>query len=79
MRGDGLKLCQGKTRLDIKKNLFSERKSDKALEWGAQETGWDTVPGGVQEPYRYCIKERGLLGNIGGKWMVGLGDLRGLF
>jgi len=25
MRGDGLKLCQGRFRLDMRKNLFTER------------------------------------------------------
>ena len=37
-----------------------------------------TIPGGTQKIYR-CTEGHGLLGNIGDKWMVGLGGLRGLF
>lgn len=28
---------------------------------------------------RRCTKGRGLVGNVGDKWMVGVDDLRGLF
>ena len=38
-----------------------------------------TVPGGVQETFRCCTEGCGLVGNIGGRWTVGLDDLRGLF
>jgi len=31
------------------------------------------------ETYRCGIQGHGLAGNIGGRWMVGLDDLRGLF
>ena len=40
--------------------------------------GGVTIPGGVQQAFRCCTEGRGLVGNIGGRWMVGLGDLRGL-
>ena len=35
--------------------------------------------GGVRETFRCCTKGHGLVGNISGRWMVGLHDLRGLF
>ena len=38
-----------------------------------------TDPGRVQEVCRRSSKEHGLVGNIGGRWMVGPDDLRGLF
>ena len=41
--------------------------------------GGVTVPGGVQEKGRCGIEGCGLVANIGGMWMVGLDDLRGLF
>jgi len=28
---------------------------------------------------KHCTKEHGLVGHIGGRWTVGLSDLRGLF
>jgi len=33
----------------------------------------------VQEMHRCGTEGLGLVGNIGGRWMVGLDDLRGLF
>ena len=49
------------------------------LEWAAQGGGGVTVPGGVQETLRCCTKGRGLVGNIGGRCMVGQDDHGGLF
>ena len=46
---------------------------------GCQGGGGVTVPGGVQETFRYCTKDHDLVGNIGDGWMVGLNDLRCLF
>jgi len=36
--------------------------SGQALEWAAQEGGWVTIPGGVQEIFRYGTKGCGLVG-----------------
>lgn len=41
--------------------------------------GGDSVPGGAQETYTYCTEGHGLVGYIGDRWMLGLGDLRGVF
>ncbi len=49
------------------------------MEWSAQGDGGVTVPGGVQGTCRCVTKEHGLVGNMGGRWTVGLDDLRGLF
>ena len=49
------------------------------LEQAAQGGGGVTVPGGVQETFRYCIEEHGSMGNIGERWMVGLDDPRSVF
>ena len=51
------------------------RKNANAAKGG----GGVTVPGGVQEIWRCGTKERGLVSNGGGRWLVGLGSLRGLF
>ena len=40
--------------------------------------GGVTVPGGVQEPFRCRTEGHGLVGNIGGRWMVGLDHPGGL-
>jgi len=75
MGGNGLKLCQGSFRSDIREtNVF---RSGDALVQAVQECGGVTVFGGVRET---CGTEgHGLEGNIGGKWMIGLDDLGVLF
>jgi len=50
------------------------------LEQAAQGGGGVTVARGVQETFRCCTEEHGLVGNIGDRWTVGLhDDYRGLF
>ena len=62
--------------------------SGQALQQVAREVvGEITVPGGVQEMFRFCFRNKfrfcteghGLVGNIGDRWMVELDDLRDLF
>ena len=76
MRGNGLKLCQGRFRLDVKKILLQVW---SGTGMGAQGSGGVTVPGDVQEAFGCCTEGYGLVGNIGDRWTVGLDDLRGLF
>ena len=54
-------------------------KSVQALEWAVQGGGGVTIPGGVQETFRYGTEGHSLLGNTGDMWMVGLDDLGGHF
>jgi len=54
-----------------------QKKSCQALEQAAQ--GGGGVSGGVQGMCRCGSEGHGLVGSIGGGWMVELHDLRGLF
>ena len=49
--------------------------------WKRLPQGGDgvTVPGGVKETCRCFSKGHGLVGNIGGRWLVGLDDLSGFY
>jgi len=62
--------------LDVSK-YFPEEWSGAGM--GCQGCSGVTVPGGVQETFRCCTEECGLVGNTGNRWTVGLDDLRGLF
>ena len=46
-------------------------------EWAAHGGGEVTIPGGIPEMLSCGTKEHGLVGNIDGRWTVGLEDLRG--
>ena len=46
---------------------------------GCPERCWSHCSGGVQEIFRCGTKGHGLVGNVGGSWMVELDDLGGLF
>jgi len=50
-----------------------------ALAQAAQGGCVVTIPGGVQETCRCDTKKQGSVGNIGGRQMVELDDLRGLY
>ena len=56
---------------------FILQKTGKALEWAAHRGG--SIPGGVEEVCRCGTKGHDLVGNIGGRWVVELDDLGGLF
>ena len=61
-------------RLGTRKNFFSIRVVRQL-----PGSGGVTKPGGVQGTSRCCAEGRGLVGNIGGRWVVGLDGLGGLF
>ena len=74
-KGNGLKLCQGRFRLE----LLLLQKRGQALEQTGKGVDAATKPGGGKEVFICCTEGHDLVGNIGDKWMVALDDLRGLF
>ena len=77
MRGSGLKLCQGRFRLDIRKISKRVVRQWHRLPFVMVQS--PCVQVGVQEPCGCGTEGCGLVGNIGIRWMVGLDDLSGLF
>ena len=74
--GSVFKLCQGRFRLAVRSNSFSQR---AVRQWhSCPGSGGITVPGGVPELWGWWHCGMWVMGMVG--WAgVGLGDLRGLF
>ena len=60
-RGNGLKLHQGRFRLDIRKNLLKEW---SGIAIGCQRGGWVTISGGIQKTCRCVTSGYGLVGLV---------------
>ena len=76
--GDGLKLCQGRFRLDIKNHFFSEIRSSEAVAHDAQ--GGGGIPSLEVFKNHVDVALRDVVsGHGGGGLAVGLDDLRVLF
>ena len=75
VRGSGLKLCQGKFRLCIRKNFFPGRVAMQRL---PKEVGGSPSLGVFEERGDVTLRDM-VRGHEGGGLMVRLGDLRGAF
>jgi len=75
-RGNGLLVTRGELQVGYKEKL---RKNGQALELAAQGGGEITVPGGCQAACRCGTWGHGLVGNIDGRWIAGVDDLRNIF
>ena len=64
MRSDGLKLHQGRFRMDIRKKILLE-KVDELLAQAAQGGGWVAVSRGVQEKCRCSTEGHGSVDILG--------------
>lgn len=79
MRGDGLELCKGKFRLDVGKNVFTERVVKHWDRLSGEVVGV-SVPGGINETWMWCLGTCWLTGGFGSRGStVGLDGPRHFF